>query len=167
MGQSFPSDPNMAALLTSVTRTQVEEARDDTLSWSIHLLRRQTHRAPRIAAALMGAFVLSLCLFHSVWLALLPAAAVLLSLSEFVFPVWYVLTSQSATAKHGLTSLEIRWADVRHAYLTDEGVKLSPLRAKNSRFEPLRGVYLRFDANNREAVIAAVRRCREEDADRG
>ena len=87
---------------------------------------------------------------------------VLLSLSEFVFPVKYTLTAQSATARHGLTLLEIRWADVRHAYLTDEGVKLSPLRAKNSRFEPLRGVYLRFSEDNREVVIAAVQGFRQE-----
>ncbi len=135
------------------------------LAWSVHLLRRQPRRAGRLALALAGVFVLSLCLFHSFWLALLPAAAVLLSLSEFAFPVQYTLTPQSAAARHGLTSLEIRWADVRHAYLTEEGVKLSPLRAKNSRFESLRGVYLRFDEDNREAVIAAVRRFRQEGAD--
>ncbi len=139
-----------------------ERAQEDSLSWSIHLLRRQPHRAPRLALVLVGVFVLSLCLLHSFWLALLPAAAVFLSLSEFVFPVRYTLTAQSATARHGLTLLEIRWEDVRHAYLTDEGIKLSPLRAKNSRFEPLRGIYLRFDTANQEAVIAAVQHFRQE-----
>ena len=74
----------------------------------------------------------------------------------------YTLTPQSASARHGLTLLEIRWADVRHAYLTDEGIKLSPLSAKNSRFEALRGVFLRFDDGNKDAVIAAVRRFRQE-----
>lgn len=152
----------MAALPTPATTTQPRRTQETSLSWSVHLLRRQPRRARRLALALTGVFVLSLCVFHSFWLALLPAAAVLLSLSEFVFPVRYVLTSQSATARYGLTSLEIRWADVRHAYLTDEGVKLSPLRAKNSRFESLRGVYLRFDEGNRQAVIAAVQRFRQE-----
>ncbi len=158
----------MALLPPSVTTTQPQRERtqEADLSWSVHLLRRQPQRASRIAFVLAGVFVLSLCLFRSLWLALLPAAAVLLSLSEFVFPIRYTLTVQSATARHGLTLLEIRWADVRHAYLTDEGVKLSPLRAKNSRFEPLRGVYLRFDETNRDGVIAAVRRGREECADR-
>ena len=154
----------MAALPTSATTTQPQRTQETTLSWSVHLLRRQPHRARRLALALAGVFVLSLCLFRSFWLALLPPAAVLFSLSEFAFPVRYTLTAQSATARHGLTSLEIRWQDVRHAYLTDEGVKLSPLRAKNSRFESLRGVYLRFDAGNQEAVIAAVRLYRPGDA---
>lgn len=154
----------MAPLPTTATTTRPEGAQVET-SWSVHLLRRQPQRVPRLAVALVGVFILALCFFHSFWLALLPAAAVLLSLSEYVFPIRYTLTTQSATAKHGLTSLEICWADVRHAYLTDEGIKLSPLRAKGSRFEPLRGVYLRFGADNREAVIAAVRRHRQEDAD--
>ena len=154
----------MASLPTSVTTTQPERSQEETLSWSVHLMRRQPQRLPRLALALAGVFVLGLCAFHSFWLALLPASLLLLSLSEYVFPIRYTLTAQSATARHGLTLLEIRWADVRHAYLTDEGVKLSPLRAKNSRFEALRGVYLRFGEANQEAVIAAVRRGRQEDA---
>ena len=159
----------MASLPTSVTTTQPgsERASEAVLSWSVHLIRRQPQRLPRIMAALTGVFLLSLCLFHSFWLALLPAFAVLLSLSEFVFPIRYALTAQSASAQHGLTALEIRWADVRHAFLTEEGIKLSPLRAKNARFEPLRGVFLRFDDANREAVIAAVKRLRLENAPNG
>jgi hypothetical protein len=156
----------MASLPTSVTTSQRDRTEQGSFSWFVHLIRRQPQSAPRLALALAGVFVLSLCLFHSFWLALLPAAAVLLSLSEFVFPVRYTLTAQSATARHGLTLLEIRWEDVRHAYLTDEGIKLSPLRANNSRFESLRGVYLRFGETNQEAVIAAVRRFRQEIADR-
>lgn len=135
-------------------------------SWSVHLLRRQPQSGLRLLGAALGLFVLSLCVFHSVWLALLPVMAVMLSLSEFVFPIRYTLTAQSAQARHGLTALEIRWTDVRHAYLTEDGIKLSPLRTKNARFEPLRGVFLRFDDTNREAVIAAVQHLRqEEDSD--
>lgn len=159
----------MASLPASVTTAQPgpEQAQETVLAWSVHLIRRQPGRLLRIAAVLLGVFALSLCLFHSFWLALLPTIALLLSLSEFVFPIRYTLTAQSASAQHGLTALEIRWADVKHAYLTAEGVKLSPLRAKNSRFEPLRGVFLRFDDTNREAVIAAVKRLRSEESESG
>ena len=159
----------MASLPASVTTTQpeTEGANAAGLSWSVHLIRRQTQCVPRIVAVLIGVLVLSLCLFHSFWLALLPTLAVLLSLSEFVFPIRYTLTAQSASVQHGLTALEIRWADVRHAYLTEEGVKLSPLREKNSRFEPLRGVLLRFDDANRDEVIAAVQRLRLESTSHG
>ena len=137
-------------------------ADESVLSWSVHLITRQPERPAQIGAVLLAVFALGLCVFHSLWLSLAPALALLFSLSEFVFPARYTLTPQSAAVRHGLTALEIRWPDVRHAYLTDDGIKLSPLRAKNSRFESLRGVFLRFDDHNREAVIAAVRRFRQE-----
>ena len=134
------------------------------LSWSVHLIARQPKRPVQIGLVLLAVVALGLCLFHSLWLSLVPALALLFSLSEFVFPARYTLTPQSATVTHGLTSLVIRWADVRHAYLTDEGIKLSPLTVRNSRFEPLRGVFLRFDDQNREAVTDAVRFFRQEQA---
>ncbi len=146
---------SLPAPITTITSSQ-----EASLSWSVYLLRRHPGHLGRIGAALLGVFALSLCLFHSFWLALLPVAAVLFSLAEFVFPIHYTLTASGASARYGPTALEIRWVDVRHAYLTDEGIKLSPLRVKNSRFEPLRGVFLRFDDTNREAVIAAVRQGR-------
>lgn len=116
----------------------------------------------RTLGVLVLVFAFGVWLFHSPAVALLPPVALLLSLSEFFFPVHYRLTATSAHVRHGLTVLEIRWADVRHAYLTAEGVKLSPLRAKNARWEPLRGVFLRFDDANHDHVIATVRRLREE-----
>ena len=136
----------------------------EVLSWSVHQLRRQPQRLPALATILLGVLAFGLWVFHSFWLALLPVVAVLLSLSEFVFPVYYTLTTRSASVRHGLTALEIQWSDVRHAYLTEDGIKLSPLRAKNSRFEGLRGVYLRFDPDNEETVIETVRRLRLESA---
>lgn len=133
------------------------------MAWTVHLIRRRPDRLPQISIVLLVIFALSVFLFRSFWLALLPVFVVLLSLSEYVFPIRYTLTNQSALARHGLTVLEIRWKDVRHAYLTDEGIKLSPLRAKNSRFEPLRGVLLRFNDRNQAEVIAAVQRYRVEE----
>lgn len=137
-------------------------AEESVLSWQVHLITQQPQRPAQIGAILLAIFALGLCLFHSFWLSLAPMLALLFSLSEFVFPVRYTLTPQSAAMRHGLTSLEIRWSDVRHAYLTSDGIKLSPLKTKNSRFEALRGVFLRFDDHNQEAVIAAVRRFRQE-----
>ena len=132
------------------------------VKWSVHLIRRQPERLPKILGVLGLVFAAGLCLFHSLWLALLPTLAALFSVSEFVFPIHYILTPKSATMKCGLTALEIQWSDVRHAYLTDEGIKLSPLVRKNSRMEPLRGVFLRFDEAQREEIITTVTRLREE-----
>ena len=149
-------------MLTPATTAKPGQEQAVLLAWSVHLLRRQPERLLKIAGLLGVVFAAGLCLFHSFWLALPPTLAALFSLSEFVFPIYYTLTPQSAAMKCGLTALEIRWADVRHAYLTEDGIKLSPLRGKNARMEPLRGVFLRFDAGQREAIIAAVTRLRAE-----
>ncbi len=132
------------------------------LTWSVHLIRRHPERLPKILGVLGLVFVTGLCLFHSFWLALLPTFAALFSVSEFVFPIHYTLTAKSAAMKCGLTALEIPWSDVRHAYVTDEGIKLSPLRRKNSRMEPLRGVFLRFGEAQHAEIRAVVTRLRAE-----
>lgn len=121
------------------------------------MIRQQPRKLPRLLAALALALLLGVCVFRALLPALLPVFVLLCSLSEYLLPIHYTLTEQSASARYGLAGTEIRWADVRHAYLTPDGIKLSPLREKNSRWEPLRGVFLRFDAANREPVIAAVR----------
>ena len=128
----------------------------------MHLSAGQPKRQAQIGLVLLAVFVFGVCIFRSFWLGFLPMLALLFSLSEYVFPVRYTLTAQSAAARHGLTTLEIHWADVRHAYLTDDGIKLSPLTSKNSRFESLRGVYLRFGEGNQDAVVEAVQRLRAE-----
>ena len=155
-------DPTTATIADADEKGQ---AQSKQLTWSVHLLRQQPNRLPKIICVLGLVFLSSIWLFHSLWLALLPTLAALFSVSEFVFPIHYTLTPESAAMKCGLTALEIQWADVRHAYLTDEGIKLSPLRRKNSRMEPLRGVYLRFDEAQveaqREEVIATVTRLRQ------
>jgi len=149
------SDPDFHPIQTTV------------FEWEVHLLRRQPKRLLGIVAALIAIFLTSLFLFHSFWLALLPVVAALGTLSEYLFPIHYTLTELSAKMNCGLILLEIRWADVRHAYITDEGIKLSPLCSRNSRMEPLRGVYLRFDLPQREAIQMEVKHRLEQERTRG
>ena len=131
------------------------------LTWTVHLLRGQAKRLPWIGLCAAAAALSGLFFFHNILLALLPAAALLLSVSEFLFPIRYSLTQRGVQARQGPMVWEMAWRDVRHAYLAPDGIKLSPLATPNSRLEPLRGVFLRF-AGNDEAVIAAVRRLRKE-----
>ncbi len=141
-----------------------DAAEADALSWTVHLLRGRADRLPRVAVAAMLVGLVGFWVFHNALLAALPSLALLLSLAEFLCPVHYRLTQQGAEARLGPAAWEIAWADVRHAYLAPDGVKLSPLSRPGSRLEPLRGVFLRF-ADNEEAVVATVRRLRREAAD--
>lgn len=125
------------------------------------MLRREPGRAKVLVPCLGGALLLGLLLFHNLALALLPVVVFGLSLSDFLFPVRYTLTAQGVQARSLVSHLEMSWADVRHAYLAEEGIKLSPLRRRDSRWEPLRGLFLRFDTENRDAVIDGVKQLRE------
>lgn len=67
------------------------------MAWTVHLIRRRPDRLPQISIVLLVIFALSVFLFRSFWLALLPVFVVLLSLSEYVFPIRYTLTNQCRT----------------------------------------------------------------------
>jgi hypothetical protein len=133
------------------------------LVWTVHLLRGQANRLPRIALVSVSVLVCGSLIFHNILLAILPALALLFSLSDFLFPIRYTLTRHCARAQQGPMTWEIAWPDVRHAYLAADGVKLSPLTRSGSRLEPLRGVFLRY-ADNKAAVNSTVQQLRQEAA---
>ena len=130
---------------------------EPVMSWTVHLARRRPTMtavsAAFIALASAGGF-----------LAIGPAAGLLVCLalvcflSDFLFPVTYLITNEKATCKMLLNRTEIKWADVKRCYLDDHGVKLSPLD-RVSRLEAFRGVYLRFQGN-KDQVIETVKSLR-------
>ena len=130
------------------------------LAWTVHLLKQRPKSAVRIGICLAVTYVCGALVFHDLLLSLLPCAAMLAAVSEYLFPVRYTLDASGAKSRWLVASLEIAWKDVKHAYLTEDGIKLSPLTRKGARMEALRGVYLRFD-NNRDDVIEAVRTLRD------
>jgi len=80
------------------------------------------------------------------------------SCAEFVFPMTYVLTCESAICRSIFKVSEIRWENVRRCYVDDMGLKLSPLD-RQTRLEAFRGVYLRY-ADNETEVIEKVKKLR-------
>ena len=130
------------------------------LAWSVRLIKTRPKAAWRIAACVLMVAVAGSIVFKSVTLGLIPAAAIVLSLSEFLFPIHYQFSSKCVTMRNGLVWLEMPWADVRHAYVTGEGIKLSPLRQRNSRVEPMRGIFVRFGDQKRDMIIDEIQRLR-------
>lgn len=133
-------------------------------SWRVCLLHGQMRRLPCLLSVAFLVLAGGMLLFHSLLLAALPLLALTFSLSDFLFPCHYTLTQHGARARHGLMVLEIPWCDVKHAYLVQDGIKLSPLARPGSRMEPLRGVFLRFSGNE-TVVTEMVQRLRHEAAD--
>ncbi|MCE5323094.1 hypothetical protein LLG46_07240 [bacterium] len=144
------------------TRTDPTKADNEVvLSWNVHLARQYPTKLAILAG--LTAFV-SIAAYW--WIGALAVAAVavvmIAGFADFVFPINYVLTHESALCRTKFKQSEIKWENVRHCYLDNLGVKLSPLD-RQSRLEAFRGVYLRF-ADNRNDVIDAVKALRVKDA---
>lgn len=126
------------------------------LAWTVHRLKRDPWRLPVVlACAAVAGFAGSGVLRHPAAGAG-AAAAVLLCVVDYVFPVRYRLTELSARRSCLFSVHEIEWKRVRRVFESDDGLKLSPLD-RRSRIEAYRGVFLEFDGN-KEQVKAAVRR---------
>jgi hypothetical protein len=156
--QSQSGSHTLAAHNQSGSASASEQAAE--LEWTVHLIRQRPAAAWRIAVCFLATLAFGTVVFGSVLPALLLGTALLLSVSEYWLPVRYTLGPSGARSRWGLVTLEMPWSDVRHAYLTDEGIKLSPLTVPGSRMESLRGVFLRF-GDNKDLVIETVRALRE------
>ena len=120
------------------------------LSWKVHLARRYPTRTI-VSVAFIAVATTAGCFVVGPYAAALIGAALVASLSDFLFPVKYIVSCDRVCCRMLLKSAEIKWADVRRCYLDDQGVKLSPLD-RTSRLEAFRGVYLRFAGNEREVI---------------
>lgn len=133
------------------------------LSWSVHLARRYPAKAI-ISLAFVAAATAVGCALAGPYVALVVAAALVASLSDFLFPVKYLVTPDGASCRMLLKSSEIKWANVKRCYVDALGVKLSPLD-RVSKVEAFRGVYLRF-GNNQDEVIETVKSLRDAENER-
>ncbi len=93
---------------------------------------------------------------------LFAAALLAAAIGDYLFPVRHELRLRTATVSCLFSRQEIAWERVRTVWMSEDGIKLSPLR-RRSRLEAFRGVFLRFGAE-RDAVLETVRRLREQAA---
>jgi hypothetical protein len=134
------------------------ENEERRLEWRVHLAPVRPYRAAGaiLAAALAGGGAWAV--FGSLLPTLAATAAVISSVSEFLFPIRYRLTGRGAEVGHGLSRSSIAWGQVRKCYLFPDGLKLSPIGSPG-RLEAFRGVFLRF-AENEDQVVAFVQEAR-------
>lgn len=130
------------------------------MSWTVHLARRHPGKTLVSVGFIVGVTAIGYFAI-GFYAAALVCAALAASLSDFLFPVRFIIWKDRVGCRMLLKSAEIKWADVKQCYLDDYGVKLSPL-GRASRLEAFRGVYLRF-ADNKSAVIETVKALRSSD----
>jgi hypothetical protein len=128
--------------------------------WTVHLAARQPKRAFAVAGVCLFALFLSFAAFRSVSFTILMGAVLFSSLSDFFLPVHYRLTETGAEARHLWTFARIEWKQVKRRLMSNEGIKLSPLR-RTSRLDAYRGVFLRFGDENPDTLLETIRRLQD------
>lgn len=130
------------------------------LAWRVHRLREQPHYLPIVIVAYAVALGLWRLLFPHPLALFVPLVSLTSALGEYLFPITFRLTERGAHVANGtFVRLFLAWPDVKTATFGDDGVCLSPLARAGSPLQAFRGVRLRFDDDNADAVLATVRAC--------
>jgi hypothetical protein len=143
-----PSVSNERRAMTASGESQ------DLLEWRIWLVAQRPSKAIGAAAIMVAGALLTAIGTGKLVLGLVALVLLWLATREFFLPVHYRLTKDGAWAEGFMSSYFIPWVRVKACHVGKEGLKLSPFGRKN-RFEPFRGVYLRF-AGNKEEVVEIV-----------
>ena len=134
--------------------TNLTQSAADSLTWSVHLARRNSRKtAWALLAILLGALAAGVG-FRSAAAGMLTLILLLGSISDYLFPVRYRLSRRGIEARGLLFVRRMSWNQVRRVVREAAGVKLSP-RPRHSRLEAYRGIYLWFQDNEAE-VMAAI-----------
>ncbi len=142
-----------------INNPQIEITDKPILAWTVHLVRQSPQKLAWIVPLFLVSFFCGLNLMGPLG-GVVVVVAMVTTLADFLFPVYYQLTPERASCKRRFGVTEICWKNVKRYYLDDFGIKLSPL-AKLTRLEAYRGVYLRFDNDNKEKIIETVKSLRD------
>lgn len=125
------------------------------LRWQVHLAKEEPRKLFVVIAAIVAMAALA-----CVWIGPIGviATAFMLAgaLSDFLMPTTFVITTTQVSASTIVGKRIMAWKDVKKCYVTDDGVKVSPL-PRASRLEAYRGVYLLFGDHKQEVLDAVAR----------
>ena len=124
---------------------------DWRLQWTVHLARRHPARALAAVVLVAAAAVCAGIGFGGWWVGLLAGGLLVVAISDFLFPVRYVMDAEGVSARGLVLRRRMGWGQVRRVKRDELGVKLSPL-TRPSRLEAYRGIYLWFEMNADEVM---------------
>ncbi len=131
-------------------------AREVQLSWSVSLAGCGGVLRPVVVLTVMTCVLaLGAYLYGDVVLVSISAGIFFLATADYFIPMRFWLTGEAAYRRTIFGTKFIRWSKVRHCYLDEKGIKLSPLE-KPSRVEISRGLFLYF-GDNRDELVETVR----------
>ncbi|MBN1917586.1 MAG: hypothetical protein JW889_06725 [Verrucomicrobia bacterium] len=130
--------------------------------WRIHLFMRDVRKSIIATVGCTAVLVLLSFSLRSALLTILGAFILFGSLSDLYLPITFRLTTRGAFYDNVIFRKRMVWDDVRAAYISGIGVKLSPFSAPTRR-EAFRGILLRFSGldaavpGNRDQVVQIVK----------
>jgi len=132
------------------------------LIWTVHLARRRPRQAKAVVAVIVLAGAAAGYGFQTPLLGILALVLLTAAVSDYLFPLRYVLGPEGISVKGLLHRRVMPWSRLRRVAKDDLGVKLSPL-PRPSRLEAYRGIYLWF-ADNADQVMATIAHYRAPEA---
>ncbi len=133
-----------------------EKLPEVVLSWSVSLAGREgLAKTLGALTAMVGVLALGAYLYGNLLLVAVGAAIFFLATAEYFFPMRFWLTEEAAFRRTVFGTRFIRWSKIKHCYLDDKGIKLSPIE-EPSRTEAFRGLFLYY-GKNRDELVEAVR----------
>ncbi len=151
--------------MSLAVRHPAATASDETLLlWRVHRLRDHPER---LVLVVLGYVVTTLFWRLSLPHPLLLVSSLLIltaSLSDYLFPITYRLTTQGAHADGILTRFFLEWKEVKRASYGQDGIFLSPL-PRPSRLDHFRGVRLLYGKESPDELRMIVKRCWKGDAE--
>ena len=153
------SPPLTSTLESGYTPTILEgQTEEVVLSWRIHRLREEPKGIGLVALGYGIAFAFWRLAYPYPLGLFLPVFALTGAISEYLFPIDYKLTSKGVYAHCGpAIKLALTWEEIRRARHGKDGIYLSPLKLA-SRLDHFRGIRLHYSADNRDEILATVRR---------
>jgi predicted RND superfamily exporter protein len=132
-----------------------------TLSWTHSQTVSSPGKTLTVAAVIALTALSAFLLFHSLLASFISASVIFLSVGESLVPLSYCMDKEMVIVKIGLFHwLEMPISSIKSTYNTQRGIKLSVFESpKMARFEPYRGIELRFGLEMRtrvEAFLAKV-----------
>ena len=126
------------------------------LSWKVSLVGKDGILKPLVAITIIVlVLILGAYLHRDILLVSIAAGIFFLATADYFIPMHFWITGEAAYRRTVFGTKFMRWSNVKHCYLDDKGIKLSPL-VNASRAEAFRGLFLYF-GDNRDELVETVR----------
>ena len=144
-----------------MSEKEINKNEDIIVEWSLHRLQQDKRSLFTLLLVFLFANIVLFLFFREIFqtyplFAVLGNLIIIGAISDYLFPMKFRLTTEGAEYRNLMMKKHIAWQNVRNCYLSNDGIKLSPL-IRRSRLENFRGFMLLFN-NNKEEIIEHVKR---------